>query len=165
MASAKNVVLQQLGSSDFVLMQMLTDLSDEEYFKPPVKNGNHAAWIVGHIAVSEDSMTADLTGRPKRIDEATHALFKSGSTCHADASKYPPRKRLDELYRHSRAHAVEALKMYDESKWDSPAPGGYPTELFPTRGSVWGLMANHPFWHIGQLAVCREVLGKKRVLG
>ena len=164
MPSCKEVILTQMSSSDFVLNKMIADLSDAEFFKPPVAGANHAAWVVGHIAVSEDSMVADLTGRSKRYPKE-HELFRGGSTCLADASKYPPRKAIEELLRNCRAHTIEALKAFDEKKWNDPSPEGWPRDVFPTLGSIWALMGAHPFWHIGQLSVCRQAMGKKRVLG
>ena len=165
MTGPKDVLLQQLETSDFLFKQLLNGLSDEECFKPPVPGGNHAAWIVGHIAVSEDSMVADLTGKPKRIPEATHELFRGGSTCYAGASKYPSRKQIDELYRDARANTVESLRMFDVAKWSDPSPERYPRDLMGTAGAIWGLISTHAFWHIGQLTVCRTAMGKKRVLG
>jgi len=164
MATGKDVILEQLGMGDYLFNQFTADLSDEEYFKAPVPRANHAGWIIGHIAVSEDSLVAAATGKPKRIPEATQDLFKGGSTCKAEASVYPSRKQIDELYKNTRAHTLEALKASDESKWSAPSPEGFTKEVFPTMGSIWGLLSTHQYWHIGQLTVCRAAMNKKHVL-
>lgn len=163
MAGPKDVVLGQLQTSQFLFEKMTADLSDTEYFKPPVSGANHPAWILGHIACAEDWVTSILAGGNMRIPEATHKLFGSGSTCLPDASKYPARKQLDELFRNSRAHAIEAFKAFDATRWNEPNPKG-PEGPFPTLGSLGALLGFHPFWHIGQLTVCRVALGKKKVL-
>lgn len=164
MPSAKATILEQLGMGQFLFDKFTSDLSDAEYFKPPMPGANHAAWIVGHIAVSEDSLVAGATGRPKRIPESTYELFKGGTKCVADASKYPSRKEIDELYKNSRAHTIEALKGSDESTWDAPSPEGFDKNFFPKVGTIWGLLGTHQYWHIGQLTVCRTALSKERVL-
>jgi len=163
MVTARDVVLTQLGSSDYLLKKMTADLSDAEFFIPAAKGGNHAGWILGHIAVSEDSMVAGLIGKEKRFPKE-HELFRGGAPCHEEASKYPSRVALVELFRSARDNTVQALRQSDESKWTNPSPEGWPRDVFPTVASVWALIGTHPFWHIGQLAMCRQMLGKKRVL-
>ena len=162
MSSLKDVLLSQLRTGQHFFEKFTADLSDAEYFKPPVEGGNHAAWIVGHVACSEDSILSQLIGTPKRIPDTSHELFKGGSTCLADASRYPSRKQIDELFRNSRARTIEELTRFDETKWNEPSPAGWST--FPTLGAMWGLQGTHQFWHLGQLAVCRQALNKKRVL-
>ena len=164
MASAKEVVLQQLRSGQYFYEKFTADLSDPEYFKPPAEGANHAAWLLGHVACSEDSLAAQITGGAKRIPEATHELFKSGSTCVANPSKYPSRRQIDELFRNSRANTIEALTKYDDRKWEEPSPQGWDKSVFPTMGAMWALQGTHQFWHIGQLAVCRQAMKKKPAL-
>ena len=69
MASAKEVVLQQLQSGQYFYEKFTADLSDSEYFKPPAEGANHAAWLLGHVACSEDSLVAQITGGTKRLPE------------------------------------------------------------------------------------------------
>ena len=164
MAGAKEVILDQLRSGQYILEKFTADLSDAEYFKPPVEGANHAAWLLGHVACSEDSLVSQITGGAKRIPDATHELFKDGSTCVGDASKYPSRAQIDKLFRDSRANTMEALTRYDDRQWDEPSPEGWDKSVFPTMGAMWGLQGTHQFWHLGQLTVCRQVMRKKSVL-
>ena len=122
------------------------------------------AWLLGHVACSEDSLVAQITGGGKRIPDATHELFKGGSACVANASKYPSRTQIDELFRNSRANTMETLTKYDDRKWGDPPPPGWDKSLFPTIGAIWALQGTHQFWHLGQLVVCRQAMKKKRVL-
>ena len=164
MSTAKSAILEQLGLGQYLFDKFTADLSDAEYFKSPIPGANHAGWIVGHVAVSEDSLVAAATGKAKRIPEATQDLFKGGSKCEANASKYPSRKEIDELYKNSRAHTLEALKASDDSRWGAPSPEGFTKDVFPTMGSIWNLLGTHQYWHIGQLTVCRTALNKPHVL-
>lgn len=164
MASAIDVLIAQLQSGKTFFDMFTSDLSDEEYFQLPCNGSNHVAWNVGHIACSEDSITAQLTGTTPRIAEATNVLFKGGSTCLADASKYPPRKEIDTHFRDSRSRTVEALLSFDTSKWGLPSPERWLKSPFPTIGALWGLQGTHQFWHLGQITVCRQAMGKKRFM-
>lgn len=165
MASAKDVLLAQLGTGAYLFEKFTSDLSDEEYFKVPVADGNHAAWNVGHIACSEDSMVAGITGDKMHVAEDTRELFKGGSVCTPGASTYPARGDIDKMLHEARERTVDALKTFDDAKWDEPSPDDYPKEVFPTIGSIWGMIGTHQFWHIGELAVCRKALKKPPALG
>jgi len=165
MESKKDVILNQFATSEFLYTKLTADLSDDEYFKVPMDGTNHVAWCLGHMAVSEDRMAAAATGTEPRTSEAIQDLFKGGSTCHADASKYPSRAEIDAMFRDRRTNTVEKLQAFDESKWSDPAPEAMKSDLFPTLGAIWTLMGTHPFWHVGHVTVCRAALGKGQALG
>lgn len=165
MATLKDVIIGQIQMGQTLFDMFTGDFSDAEFFQPPVSGTNHAGWIFGHIACSEDWAVGLITGKEKRIEKPMHDRFGGSSVCHADASKYPSRKEIDELYRNAHANILEVLESFDESRWDDPAPEGVPKEFFPTIGSMWGMQGAHPFWHVGQLTVCRVALGKPKVLG
>ena len=78
MANPKTVVLDQLQSGQMLIERLTPDLTDQEYFTAPAEGTNHIGWLLGHIAVSEDSISAAITGSPMRIDESMHAVFKGG---------------------------------------------------------------------------------------
>ena len=165
MASPKDTIRFQLGTATMLIEKFTADLSDEEFFKAPVSGANHAGWILGHLAVSADSMVSAATGGELRFPQNMHDLFNGKSECKADASIYPSRKDIEEMFTNSNAHALEDLAKFDESKWDNPSPDSPSKDFFPTVGSYWGILSTHPFWHIGQLTTNRVAMGKPRVLG
>ncbi len=166
MASPKDVVVQQLMFGQTLFEMFTSDLSNEEYFIPAAEGTNHVAWVLGHIAQTEDWMIGLLTGAERTVSEDLQELFGGSSECSPDASKYPQRKELDDIVRSNRARAIRAAQTVDDSCWDDVAPeGGLPQNFFPTVGSIWGLVGTHQFWHLGQLTTCRSVMKKKRVLG
>ena len=165
MASPKDTIKFQLGTAAALIEKFTADLSDEEYFKAPIPGANHAAWIVGHLAVSADSLAAGACGGKMRFPQEMHDLFNGQSECKADASIYPSRKDIEEMFTNSNAHTIEDLTTFDESKWDDPSPDSMPKDFFPTVGTMWGMVGAHPFWHIGQLTTNRVAMGKPRVLG
>ncbi len=163
MATAKDVLIHQLQMGQMLIEQFTADLTQEEFFQLPAEGANHAGWVMGHLAVSEDSMANDLLGKPKQLPESIHDLFKMGTKSQPDASIYPSRDELIEMFKNSRAHAMEALTTFDDAKWDDPSPEGMDKNFFPTNGSMWSMMGVHQFWHIGHLTVCRAALKKKPI--
>lgn len=164
MSSMKDVILGQLQTSGWLLDQMLADLTDAEFFCPAVPGSNHAAWILGHIATSEESLTCKIVGRTPAFDEPLMKMFGGQSKCLPDASRYPSVADIKAMFRNARERTVQTLKAFDEKHWNDPSPEGLPRDFFPTKGSVWALQGTHAYWHIGQLTTCRVALGKKRVL-
>ncbi|MGD2111476.1 MAG: DinB family protein [Phycisphaerae bacterium] len=165
MSTVKHVILAQMQLGQTLIEMFTKDLSDSDYFEIPAPGANHVGWVLAHLACTEDWAVAAITGLPERIPRPTHELVKGGSTCIADASVYPARTDLDELFKNARAHTIESLEAFDLSKWDDASPDDMPEQYIPTVGSVWGMQATHQFWHIGQITVCRAALGKPRVLG
>lgn len=164
MVTVKDVVREQLQFSQMLLEKMTADLTDPEYLMPAIDNGNHATWILGHIAHAEDWATSLLTGNAQNLSAAVHELYQGGSTCTTDASRYPSRAEIDDMFKTTRARTFNALEGFDEGRWGDDAPEGAPIDSFPKVGSLWGLLGFHPFWHIGQLTDCRKVLGKPPAL-
>lgn len=161
MAGPRDVIVGQLQSGQQLIDMLTKDLSDGEMFKAAAPGTNHPAWLVGHIAVSEDWMLTKLAGAPPRHPQALHDLFKGGKPCTPEAAKYPPRKEIMELFVNQRATSIEAIKLFDEHRWQERFADAKPTDFFPTFGALWALMGTHQYWHIGQLATCRAALGKK----
>lgn len=164
MAGPKDVILGQFQFGQVLFDKFTHDLSDADYFQIPTPGTNHVAWLLGHVACTEDWASGLVTGDPQRIPSTTHELFNSSSKAVADAGVYPTRKEIDELFQNSRANIVEVLKAFDDSRWDEPSPPEAPQEFFPTIGALWNLQGVHQFWHIGHITVCRVALGKKPVL-
>jgi hypothetical protein len=164
MFSPKVVIGHQFQSSQILIDKFTADLTDAEYFAVPVPGGNHAGWILGHIAATEDYLSSKLAGEALRVPQATHALFNGRSQCRPDASVYPSRAEIDRLFKDVRANTRQILEKFDDKRWGEPSPEGVPQALAPTAGAAWALMGTHPFWHIGQLTVNRTALHKPRVI-
>ena len=163
--TAKELVLNQLKMGQVLIGEFTADLSDAEYFQPPLAGANHATWILGHLACTEDWAMSLLGGTVYRIPQKLHDAFKGGSTCDADATKYPGRREIDRLFAEARAFTLERLAQSDLSTWANRSPEGFPANRLPTVASVWSLMGLHQFWHFGQLTVCRQAMKKGNVFG
>lgn len=158
----KTLVLNQLESSKWLYDSFIADFTDDEARFQPSGGGNHLNWILAHLAVSADSMISKLTGNAKHLSEALHKEYSGGSTCRPDDGM--TRAEAKRLYDEAHARTVAFVKSFEEARYDDKAPEGMPP-LFPTAGSVVGLLATHPFWHFGQVTVIRNLLGKPRLLG
>ncbi len=164
MVSPKVVIGHQFQGSRLLIEKFTADLTDAEYYAVPVPGGNHAAWILGHIAATEDYLTNKLAGQTLRLAPEIHTLFNGRSTCRPDAGLYPKRDEIDRMFKEVRAASMQILEQFDDRRWSEPSPEGVPQALAPTVGAAWALSGTHPFWHIGQLTVNRTALHKPRVI-
>ncbi len=160
MASPKDVVKMQLDQGSGLFEGFTKDLSDEEFFKPAVPDGNHTAWLIGHVATSEVEMLSAITGKEPETPENLSELFRGGAPCNQDPAAYPARHEIDELMKSTRANTNKILATFDDTRWDEESPDTPFKDMFPTLGSIFALTALHQFWHLGQIADNRRALNK-----
>lgn len=145
--------------------KLTADLADEELARLPHAGMNHAAWVMGHVALGSD-IVALLLGQATLTDQGWMATFGPGSTPVSDHAKYPSKDELRETMRRTHARAIELLAQATAEQLDAPNPTPFfPTE-FPTVGAlITHLMTTHTALHLGQLSAWRRALGKNAVLG
>ena len=164
MASPKDVIMVQLKTGAELIGKFTADLTDAEYFVAPTPELNHTGWVLGHLACSEDWGIGLLSGQDKKIDTAIHERFAGGKPCTQGPADYPTAGELQTYFQDTRTRLVNALEGFDDNRWDEASPEGAPKELFPTLGTLWGLMGFHQFWHIGHITACRAAMKKKPAL-
>jgi len=164
MSTLNEVILQQLELGGGLIERFTGDIADAEYFIPAIAGGNHIGWLLGHVARTEDWAVSQIAGTPQRFDQRLNDLFRGGSACTPDATNYPSRRGIDELFRNARSHTREVLMSFDAARWEERSPAAGPDSFFPTLGSLWNLVGTHQFWHIGQITDCRRALQKPALL-
>jgi hypothetical protein len=157
-----------LAAFRFTLMyaeKLAADLADEELVRLPQPGMNHAAWVLGHVALGSDFVGL-LLGQPMVTDEAWMAMFGPGSTPVGDPAAYPSKGQLLTTMRETHARAIELLGKATTTQLDaSNGTPFFPVE-FPTVGAlITHLMTTHAALHLGQLSAWRRSLGKCAVLG
>ena len=153
---------KEIVSGQFTLCQSLyegavKDLSEQDMRFQPFEGANHINWILVHLAVSEDSLIAAITGKPKRYSESLHKSFGGGSTCSPDDGM--TKSEAWRMYAEQGTTTVEFIRTFPESRYDEAAPESL-RSFFPTIGAVVGLMGTHPYWHVGQATSNRRALKK-----
>ena len=160
--SPKDVVLSQLVMCHGLYENAVKDLSEQETRHQPFPGACHVNWILVHLAVSEDSMIAQLTGKSNRLSEDLHKRYSGGSQCLAEDGS--TRTEAWKLFTEQGKLTVEFIKTFPESRYDEAAPEKL-RAFFPTVGSVVGLLGAHPYWHFGQVTFNRRALKKPLMFG
>lgn len=143
---------------------LLEDISEDQWCHQPVVDGNHAAWVVGHLASTDDFFLSTLSGRPSGLPDKWKELFGMGSKPTPDLAGYPSPAELKSKLSGCREDFVAWLKSLDEKKLLSPLPGDLQS-FAPSHVAMCGTLAWHEGLHAGQLTMIRKSLGIGPKLG
>jgi hypothetical protein len=146
---------------------LLADLDGKDAVAAPTaRGGNHALWVIGHLAAAEASiLNGPIKGKGPAMEE-WKALFDAGTQPVSDLSKYPPKAELMAKYQGIRRETLEYLKSLSDADLDKPTSFTEgPKEFFGTVGRCFATLVSHQTFHVGQIADARRALGRKPVFG
>lgn len=118
----------------------------------PTPTINHALWIVGHLAHTEDWIAGKLDGRPSALPAGYDELFAYGSTL-KKADAYPPFDEAKAQRRAARERLLAGLRAASDEKLAETVPE-LETDLL---GAAF-MAAWHEGWHSGQFSILRRGL-------
>ncbi len=146
-----------LDFSRFMFTRLLDATPDEHWFHIPIPDGNHAAWLAGHVAWEDDDCLKELQPeRGSKLPASWHATFATGSQPVGDADAYPA---IDELRDQLNARRDELKKFFQAAPELIDAP--IPKELHgfaKDRAALMHAIACHEMIHVGHLTVVRKSL-------
>lgn len=143
---------------------LLDGLTDDQWLHQPFAGANHAMWIAGHIACSDEYFTNKVGGRPFNKFEAWQDKFFMNSKPTAEAKAYPPVTEVREALANNREQLISWFQTMDAAKLAAPLPDDL-KDFAPTHGALIGTIAWHEGLHAGQLTVVRKSLGLSPVFG
>jgi len=150
--------LNTLGFSRGFLMNLLEATPDDAFFKVPCTGGNHPAWIVGHLALTDDSFLASRTGKASSLPESWDKLFGMKSESVEDTSIYPSREELTVKLVSTREALIDWLKSLSDEQLLEPITGDW-SQFAKNPASLMGTIAWHEGLHAGQIGVVRRMIG------
>lgn len=145
---------------------LVQDIDDARLAEQPMPGMNHAAWILGHLAVAADFLL-QLFGEPELCSEDWHNRFGPGSSVQADRSAYPSKGELLEAL--ALGHEATARASINASKEaiqqpHTPELAFLKPELTTVGDLALHLLTTHEAIHLGQLSAWRRALGMPGVL-
>lgn len=163
--NATKLLSMQLEGGRHWLTSLLNDLEGEDTVKQPTdKGGNHALWVIGHIAVAESGILHGYVMGTESPLSDMNAKFGPGSTPTANVADYPSKEELLGKLDQARQDTLKYLAGISDDVLDEPS--SKPDDpMFGKKGSCLGILVSHQAFHTGQVADCRRVLGKKPVMG
>jgi DinB superfamily len=150
-----------LNSTQFLLNQFVSDLSDADLLVRPVDKANHIAWQIGHLINSEiglvrsqlpDAVYPEL---PAGFAEQ-HSQNKAGQE---STTGFGTKEQYLGLFNRVREATKATLAKLSDTDLDRPSTGQM-AQFAPTLGAFLMLVVNHTMMHAGQFSVVRRKLGK-----
>jgi hypothetical protein len=146
----------------FIVGKTVEDLTPDQMPQQPRPGMNHAAWILGHLAMPR-FWSAENIKVPCTLPAGWNETFGFGTKPIADATLYPAKSEL--LNQLAETHRVMEAALQSMTENQLMAPGDPRIRhLLPTVGDgIIGLMSTHESFHIGQLSAWRRAMGLKSV--
>ncbi len=150
--------------------RLLNGVTQQNYARLAAPGGhvihsNHAAFVLGHLALYPAKVLARL-GRPPgdtACPDSWPGLFEAGAECRDDPDRkiYPPLEELTARFFAGYEAAAKAVAGADDAVLLSPNPTeGRSRELFPTIGAMISFyLCGHVMNHLGQLSAWRRCIG------
>lgn len=153
------------GFTMWYLRMLVDDLDDAKLCVQPAPQINHAAWLLGHLAVAADYVPMVLGEKMSLPDSWHKELFGPGSTPTTDRARYPSKaelvSELERLYQRN----LQLVRAAPESKTAAPHQIAYFLPVLPTVGDMLAhLMSTHASFHLGQLSTWRRLMGLPSVM-
>ena len=143
-----------------VLKMTLADFSDADMLVRPVPHANHAAWQVGHLAVSEARMMGGYSPSVAATLPAEFAeRFTKETTKSDDPKAFPGKAALLDQFEKTRSATIAWVQTLAPADLKKPGPERM-SRMAPTLGDVLGLALGHVMMHTGQIQVIRRKLEK-----
>ncbi len=146
-------------------LKLIEDIPQDKLTFQPIPKTNHALWILGHCAVSDEhfpkAMGADGGAA---LDPSWGELFGMGSTPVDDPGKYPSLDEITGGMERAREALLEWFGSMDETKLLSPLPDDWKT-FGPNFAGLMNTIAWHEGIHTGQLSAIRRALDLPSAFG
>ena len=144
------------------VLKAIDGVTEEESLERGRDNTNHIRWITGHLLGSTGMAVKLLKGQTSYPQE-WNQLFIRGAEFSEDPSVYPSmedlRVNLKQAYSELRAAVNKCEIEYLETE----------REIFPgwttTPAKAVMFLLRHEFYHMGQIATLRRILGRERLFG
>lgn len=159
----RRVAIERLNWARGFTLAMVGDMADEQLLDRAGGRGNHAMWVLGHIAQSDDALLAALSGGPTQLPAAYGQLFGGGSEPSANLADYPKREDIIAAMTAARERLIVWLNSLDAPTAFAPTPE-FLRRFAPDRITAALAIAAHEMLHNGQLTAIRSVLGLPRLI-
>ncbi|MCA9314191.1 MAG: DinB family protein [Planctomycetota bacterium] len=112
---------------------------------------HHAAWTVGHLAVSMEAIGGEL-GLAPWLDDAWRARHGQGSSPVPARIVYPESPILLDMFDGGADRVVAAVRGLGDEGWRGPLPDERHRATYPTLAhAVLHVLVGHTAFHVGQL--------------
>jgi len=156
--TTNDAIAHNLVTSGVMLERFTADLTPGEYLHRPCADANCAAWLIGHLILTERSALARVgaTDLPQLPDGFETRFSRDPAA--PKASDFGDVTILVPLFKRHRALLVDAVRRAAPERLASRLEKPHP--LFATVGESLNFIALHVAMHAGQISIIRRSLGR-----
>ncbi len=156
--TAKEYALFTLAESREMTVGLLADIPADKLLHQPFEGTNHALWIMGHLAVTDDWLAGLYDDADRKLPEAYGSLFAMGSEPVNDPAAYPAPAEVRQHFDAAHTRMLNAVEAASDAKLAEPLPDDI-KDFAPDKLAMALSLAWHEGLHTGQLTVIRKSLG------
>lgn len=158
MSSPNDLIAHALRGSMLMLKRFTEDLKPDEYLHRPTPKANCAAWLIGHLALSDRSVLERLGASDlPELSEGFKQRFSRDAGC-PEAGEFGDVARLMPVFESHRNALIATVQRAPRELLDKPVEKPHP--MFATLGELANFMALHACVHAGQITIIRRSLGR-----
>ncbi|UCD17003.1 MAG: DinB family protein [Candidatus Zixiibacteriota bacterium] len=158
----KENLLFLLKSNHGALKMLLDDVSEEESMVRGEHDHNHIRWHTGHLIYAA-TLTLKTLDDEVQISEKWLGLFKGGSDVSDESADYPAMAELREKLYDLHARMQERVVSISDADLDRKVEITPGFESIAMNGALF--FCTHEFYHAGQIANMRKIIGRERAFG
>ncbi len=144
-------------------LKLVQDIPPDKLTHQPAPSTNHALWVLGHLACTDNFFLTSLAKLEPVIEESWNKLFGMGSEPTDDPQSYPSLDEVKAGLEKARTALADWCQSMDEQQLLSPLPDEMGS-FAPNFAALMCSIAWHEGLHAGQLSAVRRSLGLPRAL-
>ena len=161
MPTANDILVHSLTTSRMMARRFTEDLKPNELLHRPAANANCAAWLLGHLTLSNRSVAAKFNADLPALPEGFERRFGQKESA-PQANDFGDCSQLLTTLEQSFDALIAAVKRATPEQLATPTERQSP--MFKTLGEVANFMALHAAMHIGQITIIRRSLGRPPII-
>lgn len=155
---ARECGLAGLAFARKTTLGFLEEIPEDKLLLRPVPGGNHAMWIAGHLAWTEDGVVTMLRSTASTLSKGWKELFAMQTTPLDDRKAYPSLSEVKDQLAAQRERLVALFRSLSDEQLQAPLPADM-AGFAPNFCALMSSLAWHEGMHGGQLTVIRKALG------
>ena len=159
MQTPNEAIAHGLNNSKLMLHRFTDDLKPDELLHRPTSKANCAAWLIGHLALTDRRMLVLLGQEAKlpKLPDRFEKRFSRDEGC-PQASEFGDASTLLPIFDQHRDLLIETIRSAKPEQLNKPVEK--PMPMFKTLGELINFMSLHSAMHTGQITISRRSMGK-----
>ncbi|MEM0984435.1 MAG: DinB family protein [Planctomycetota bacterium] len=155
----KQLTVKTLRRNIETAKKLTADIPCDDCAKLPHAHAKHPAWVIPHLAMA-NKFALGMMGIECDVPDAWTETTDGGSKPEADRARYPKKDEAMAALEKSSEQLIAAFEGLSDDVLAADLPHEGFRAAFPTiADGMHYIMAQHPEYHIGQMATWRAATG------